>query len=309
VRQSLPERWDALLHDLAAGKLGADVNVPPTVRRMADRLLRPVPTRARALASIGPSNPAAVWPELRLISCWADGNAAAGVRPVCHLFPNARVQPKGLLATEAFISIPFGPAKVLAVRSHVFEFFDDAGRSRLPHEVEPGGTYAVAVTTAGGLYRYRLGDRVRVTGFLGGAPTLDFLGRDDLVVDLCGEKLSEGFVAGVLAEVASEWTFRILAPNPPDGEAGYTLYVHASNTEQPIDSAVLDRMLCRNSHYRHCRQLGQLRHARVFGIVGDPYRRYVATMSEAGQRIGDVKANSLSRIDRWSTVFAGNHVE
>lgn len=37
--------------------------------------------------------------------------------------------------------------------------------------------------TDGGLYRYRLHDLVRVTGFYNQAPCLEFLGRDSLVSD------------------------------------------------------------------------------------------------------------------------------
>jgi hypothetical protein len=66
-----------------------------------------------------------LWPALRLLSCWADGPAAGYAERVsAALFSDVRLQPKGLLATEAFVSLPMAGADggVLAVRSHFFEF-------------------------------------------------------------------------------------------------------------------------------------------------------------------------------------------
>ena len=75
------------------------------------------------------------------------------------------MQGKGLLATEAPITVPLVRADgcVPLVDSVFLEFEDAAGRFRLLDEVAPDAEYAVIVTQPGGLLRYRLGDRVRVT--------------------------------------------------------------------------------------------------------------------------------------------------
>ena len=117
--------------------------------------------------------------------------------PVGNVFPGVEIQPKGLLATEAFVTIPFAGRHPLAIRSHFFEFLE-GDRPRMAHQVEPGGIYSVVVTTGGGLYRYRLEDRVEVTGFVGRTPSLRVLGKEGHVSDLRGEKLHESFVAGAL---------------------------------------------------------------------------------------------------------------
>ena len=86
------------------------------------------------------------------------------------------------------------------MRSHFFEFVDDSGAVHRVHELRAGQTYEVVVTTAGGLWRYRLRDSVRVTGFIGQTPALQFLGRNGNVSDLFGEKLSEAFVTETIHE-------------------------------------------------------------------------------------------------------------
>jgi hypothetical protein len=108
-----------------------------------------------------------IWPRLALISCWADGASARYLDELVALFPNVVVQPKGLLATEGFVSFPLArrDGAALALRCHFFEFVDDRGDLRLAHELELGKHYQVVITTGGGLYRYRLGDIVEIVGY------------------------------------------------------------------------------------------------------------------------------------------------
>src|SRR5262249_8733021 len=67
----------------------------------------PNPARARELASADPRRPATVWPRLALLSAWGDGHAAPLISELQARFPTTRVQAKGLIATEAFVSLPF----------------------------------------------------------------------------------------------------------------------------------------------------------------------------------------------------------
>jgi biopolymer transport protein ExbB/TolQ len=61
-----------------------------------------------------------------------------------------------------------------------------------------GGIKVALLTTAAGLYRYKLEDRVQVTGFLGQAPCIRFLGRAGVVSEFqrsrlaCGNRLGHG---------------------------------------------------------------------------------------------------------------------
>ena len=142
-------------------------------------------TRAELLRSVGGASPDVAffrkaWPKLQVVSCWAHGPSEIYAANLRRLFPHVEIQGKGLVATEAFVSLPLFEDKdpVLAVTSHFFEFQDPAsGRVSLAHQLGVGDTYRVIVTTGGGLYRYPLGDLVRVTGFIRDAPCLQFIGR------------------------------------------------------------------------------------------------------------------------------------
>lgn len=98
----------------------------------------------------------AIWPDLKLISCWTHGASEPFIPEIRRYFPGTEIQGKGLVATEAFVSLPLLPDNdpVLAVNSHFFEFRDiETGKIRLAHELDRGGVYSVIVTTGGGLYR------------------------------------------------------------------------------------------------------------------------------------------------------------
>src|SRR5262249_54105242 len=145
-----------------------------------------------------------IWPQLALLSCWTDAAAGQFVPSLKELFPAVEIQPKGLLATEAFVSFPLVGAEGadLGIRSHFFEFEETTGnRIKLTHELERGGCYRVLVTTAGGLYRYQLRDEIEVVGFHHQCPLLRFLGKSDQISDLVGEKLAEPHVRTVLAHL------------------------------------------------------------------------------------------------------------
>ena len=248
-----------------------------------------------------------LWPNLRVISCWADAEAAQPAAELARLFPQARIQPKGLIATEGFVSLPLWDrdGAALAVRSHFFEFLDKESRPHLAHELIAGDEYSVVLTTGGGLYRYRLRDCVRVTGFVGECPLLRFVGKEDNVSDRFGEKVNEAHVRAALAGANAE--FLLVACE----DRAYTLYVEAagkSDAELAALGGKLEAALQENVHYRYCRDLGQLAPVRVFRIAGGGLIRYVAERHARGQRLGNVKATLLRRDSGWTEVFEGGVV-
>lgn len=302
LMEALPASWDHLVQDVENGT------------KIVGRKLRPLPRRAAELRRLAPDALTHIWPRLGLISCWGDGHAALHLDEVRRAFPGVEIQPKGLLATEAFVTIPFDGRTPLAIRSHFFEFLPDGGeteRPRLAHELEPGGVYSVVATTGGGLYRYRLEDRVEVTGFAGSTPSLRFLGREGHVSDLCGEKLHESFVAGALARAFRRLKviprFAMLAPDQDHAEAPrYVLYLEAADPTPTSLATAVEEELAANPHYRTCVALGQLAPAAVFQIEGAAFPRYLQRCRERGQRLGDVKPLALSSAPGWRDVFSGS---
>lgn len=286
---------DTCVHLLAARDLALVSVWNPTLllilldrmRERADALLPRVADRGRIAGALRDGDWPALWPGLTVISCWADAAAAGPAAALASRFPGVFLQPKGLIATEGFVSLPLVAAEgsVLSARSHFVEFYEADGESPsgaqtdrplMAHELEVGRRYGVLLTTGGGLYRYRLGDLVEVTGRYGVLPVLRFLGRLDRVSDLVGEKLSEAFVTKVLSDCAvSEGTLVAARDH-------YDLRTTSSDANA---AGRVDEALRANFHYDHARRLGQLGPVRM----GTPTQALGTTRG----RLGDIKPTSL----------------
>jgi len=266
--------------------------------------------------------PAEVWPNLSLISTWADGNAAHYVRDLERLFPNVEIQPKGLIATEGFVSFPLVGCEgsALSVDSHFFEFrnLENKADVRLAHELEKGREYEVILTTSGGFYRYNLEDVVRVVGFKEECPLIRFVGRNNNVSDLFGEKLNEYHVSRSIGETLKRNSltpsFFMIAPEKTGDVPSYVLFLESAGQISANDVVEdLDLRLQDNYHYNYCRKLGQLERPRVFLIDRNPERNasdiYLEESQARGKKIGNVKPTVLSSQFGWSKKFRGKYAE
>ena len=232
--------------------------------------------------------PRRAWPRLKVVSVWADGQAEAEAARLGERL-GVWVQGKGLLATECPMTVPLVGVEgsVPLVEDTLLELLGDDGVLRGLHEVSQG-EHELVVSTLGGLRRYRIGDRVRVVGRVSNTPTLKLVGRAG-TSDLAGEKLSEPWVAEVLARFALTG---VLAPRA-DGK-GYELWTELATEGLPM---ALDAALCEAHHYGLARALGQLEQVRV-REVEDLQAALMRVARQEGRRLGDVKVEVLRR-RRW----------
>ncbi len=255
-----------------------------------------------------------LWPRLRLVSCWADAAARSFAEQLARELPGVRIQGKGLLATEGLVTLPlFGAGgSVPAYRSHVLEFLDDGGDCHCIGGIVSGVEYAVLLTTGGGLYRYALGDRVRVTGSHAGLPTLEFVGRA-FASDLVGEKLDarhvQCTVEAALAGAGVASRFAMLAPEAGIHAAGYVLFLETPNFDRAQAAVLAERIergLIDNMQYAHARRLGQLEPVRVFHIEHGGLETFLRRSAKEGQALGDVKPTALDPRTGWTACFTGD---
>ena len=288
--EEMKNKSDRLLKDMATGK----------------DYLPPNPARAKLLQTALSNetiNAQKIWPILDTISCWRDASAKAFIPEMQEIFPDVFIQGKGLLATEAVVSLPMADCShpVLAINSGFYEFIDAENKPHLCHELIQGEVYRIVVTTAAGLYRYDLGDRLKVRGWKGRTPLLEFMGRSGIVSDLCGEKLTEEFVLDKLANIRG---FRMLAPSA-EGKPHYALFLDSreyGENEAVIISQELDKSFEANPQYQYARQLKQLGEIQPY-LIENPINFYVNHALGRGQRLGDIKPPVLSRETGWESRF------
>lgn len=199
---------DAMEHGFPAAPGGAPAPHIPYV---------PNPARARALREIHRANgaltPRDIWPELEILLTWQGGASALYLPHVAALWGGAPMRCLGLRASEGTFSIPLrdGDASgVLAVGGHVMEFVPGEAAEASPSaptllagQLEKDRLYRLVATTSGGLYRYDLGDLVRVTGFRGRTPEVRFERRAGAVLSATGEKVTESQVVSAMEDAAA----------------------------------------------------------------------------------------------------------
>lgn len=297
------EQWPRLLHDLEQGGVDSQLNIPDKIRVELNKLLKPESRRADELRHLDVASPSLfqqIWPRLQVISCWREGQVAREISELTETFPNVLIQGKGLFATEGIVSIPQGNAQhhVCAVTSHVIEFMDDAGEVHPAWGLVQGQIYCIILTTAGGLYRYNLNDRVEVTGFYHTAPCLRFLGRAGVVSDCVGEKLHLEQVEASLELLKQQFQiaspFMVLVPSKEGQVRRYTLLIETRDHAVFEEMAeTLEAELRKNYHYAHARELGQLQHVAITGLKPEAQARYRDFMVGKGALAGTVKFPAL----------------
>lgn len=228
------EHREQLIRDIHDGTLWGDLPVPPGVRAMLRSRLRADRSRARELESLarrhGHLLPRHYW-KLAFIANWTGGTMGLYLQEFPAYFGDVPVRDIGLLASEGRISIPVEdrtPAGILDTQSHFFEFVppdrieETNPKTFLCHELDVGQEYFVLMTTTSGLYRYHIGDLVRVVGYEGQAPLIEFLSKGAHVCSLAGEKLTEHQVMQAVSQAAGRTgigvTSFVLAPrwgDPP----------------------------------------------------------------------------------------------
>jgi hypothetical protein len=259
-----------------------------------------------------------IWPNLKIISCWADDPFEPCLQELKGIFHKTFFQAKGLIATEGIVSFPFGKTFGLpAFRSHMLEFIDIQNESiKTMDQIEKGRKYEVVLTTAGGLYRYRMNDVVQVNGrYKNRLPLLRFLYKRDYISDIRGEKLSLQHVIELQAEIKNKFPeiqFFMLSPVLIETKAFYTCFIYPMNDKAfPFMQFAnyIDEKLKQNFHYQYAREIGQLGRIRIFKLQNDPIEAMINYIESTGTKRGDIKLYPLSSKTVWADYLKGGFVD
>jgi hypothetical protein len=223
---------EGLIRDIRDGTLTPPETVPAALLNQLRLRMTPDANLARRLESClarrGRLLPRDYW-DLAFLANWKGGTLALHLGELPELFGNTPVREIGLLATEGRVSVGVaseGAAGLMDVDACFLEFAEgstgESGAVRRCHELDVGSEYSVIMTNSAGLFRYRIGDCVRVVGYAGQAPLLEFLHRGARVSSMTGEKITEWQVTRAMEQctrsLGIEITRFVLAPawdDPP----------------------------------------------------------------------------------------------
>lgn len=303
-----------LIEDIEKGTIDSNLNITPKERKELEKFLKPNPARAQELRGILDKKkillPKDIWPNMKLIMCWKGGTVGLYLKEFPFYFANVPVRDFGYLSSEARASVPItneGAGGVLAIHSNFYEFIpkEDFGKDRMPllaSQLEKGREYFIIITTPAGLYRYDIGDVVRVIGFFNNTPIIEFVQRGLNVSSLTGEKLYEFQVVEAVNKALDKhklfvefFTASIQWGNPPR----YVFLVEF-NEHSPFDKkkdflkSIEDELAVLNIEYGHKRESLRLGYPILKVVEKGEFERYRTQKIKLGVHDSQFKIPKLT---------------
>ncbi|XP_041670890.1 GH3 domain-containing protein [Cheilinus undulatus] len=218
---ALQDRWQELVDDIEQGKVSNALALDPKVRSRLEALMKPDPDRAAQLRAYFKDGfcgiAKRVWPHLHLVLAVDSGsNQIYGDMLRENYCQGVPFYSPFYAATEGLIGVNLWPLEpnrryLLCPRSMFCEFLPESSLEEetpptlLMEEVKEGQNYELVVTNASGLFRYRIGDIIKVVGFHNQCPVVEFQYRRGQMLNVRGEKVSEALFLDALKKAVSQW--------------------------------------------------------------------------------------------------------
>lgn len=220
--RTFEEVWEELCTDIREGVLSSRITVP-SVRAAVSRLLHPNPDLANSIyhKCVGLNSWYGVipelWPNAKYVYGILTGSMAHYLKKLRHYAGSLPLMSADYGASEGWIGVNVDPE--LPPESATFAVLPDIGYfefiplNKKPEEkeveksvstlhytelepvglteVKVGEEYEIIITNFAGLYRYRLGDVVKITGFHNSTPKLQFICRSGLLLSINIDKNTE----------------------------------------------------------------------------------------------------------------------
>jgi len=182
---------------------------------------------------------------------------------------------------------------------------DDEDSPVTMDKVKIGGVYEVIVTSSNCLFRYRLGDVVRVVKFQHKTPAVEFLHRSSAVLSLSNELMTERHLMDAVSRAQAKVGVHI-KDFVFDGDMDcipprYVMYYEKGGDVEfnaRISGALDEALHDENSNYSLKRSQSRLGEVRAIEVEKSTFGRYKAVMLKAGTDPGQYKAPRVVNNER-----------
>ncbi|KAF7113444.1 hypothetical protein RHSIM_RhsimUnG0126900 [Rhododendron simsii] len=204
--------WPELAHDIRTGTLNPKIT-DPSLRETMSRMLNSDPDLADFVTEACSRDNwegiiTRIWPNTKYLEVIVTG-AMAQYIPTLDYYSGGLPKACTMYASsECYFGLNLNPMSKPSEVSYTimpnmayFEFLphdpnSSAVSTRTPKlvdlaDVEVGKEYELVITTYAGLYRYRVGDILRVTGFHNSAPQFHFVRRKNVLLSIDSDKTDE----------------------------------------------------------------------------------------------------------------------
>ncbi|XP_063968313.1 uncharacterized protein LOC129279896 [Lytechinus pictus] len=318
--------WKTLVQDIRRGSIS---NSHPSLcdkdRGDIDARLFPMPERADELERqfvIGFENIVSrIWRKLTALGGATSGSMQSYVKHLKRYTGDLRILSRYYTSTEGLIGYAIGfpedgQTEYVCIPNGLFYEFIPVAQcdamnpyTVLMGDVKEGEYYEVVITNKDGLYRYRMGDVILITGFYNKTPVFQFQYRRGELLNLCSEKTSEVMITTALNDTAKKWGIDMAqyacAESPVFEEATggstfsnslyYVIFIEISTTDEKMMSSLpragkfkyeFDATLRRSndSYYDNQRTAGKLQTPRIIFVDDQAFsslRDYILDNSTA----------------------------
>ena len=311
----IEKNHDLLIEDIEKGTIHPSVNMSESIRSRLQSKLKPNPERAAELREIF-NNPSEkplvsrIWPEMSFVSAIGSTDFEPFTKTMMRFcdddvaFNNSIYAcSESIIGCAAYLD---DPRYLLIPDAAFYEFIpidsDDRNKTLLMHELEEGKLYEIVLTTFAGFYRYQLKDVIRVVGFEGETPLIEFAYRANYVTDICNTHVTGDDLSFCIKNLENDYHINI---------SDYSIYANSDYTKPCIDffiecaqelnnkdrekmEASLEEYLSlHNWEYGDNRRLGFLYPVRLYIVKKDTYYNYRKLVLSNGASSNQLKAMRL----------------
>lgn len=203
--------WKQLTQDIWSGTLNPTLITDPAIRSCMDRVMRPDPELADCVIRECSKDNwegiiTRIWPKTKYLDVIVTGAMAQYIPTLDFYSGGLPLACTMYASSECYFGLNLNPmckpsevSYTIMPNMAYFEFLplDSASTRDLPPrlvdlvDVEVGKEYELVITTYAGLYRYRVGDILRVTGFHNSAPEFHFVRRKNVLLSIDSDKTDE----------------------------------------------------------------------------------------------------------------------
>ncbi|KAJ7555511.1 hypothetical protein O6H91_05G042400 [Diphasiastrum complanatum] len=219
IIRSIEDCWPDICEDLETGQLNKKVT-NLSVRTVMSTVLRPNPELASRVRAECCKNSwrgiiKRLWPKIRVIKTVVTGSMKQYIPTIDFYSDGIQIISMTYNSSETFLGFNMNPVcspweitYMLAPSAAYFEFLPVDRSSDFMEQlnsescidsravvdltdVQVGKEYELLVTTYTGLYRYRMGDILKVAGHYNAAPTFFFVCRQNVLLSIDSDKTDE----------------------------------------------------------------------------------------------------------------------
>ncbi len=310
----IEKNYEMLIEDIEKGIINPDIKISDSIRHKLQAKLKPDPERAAELRKIFSTTSnipllSRIWPDMSFVLAIGSADFEPFTKTVRELcYDDVTFNYSLYACSESMIGCAINPddPRYLLLDTAFYEFIpvgiDKSNQILLMSELEIDKLYEIVLTTNAGLYRYQLKDVIRVVGYEGETPMIEFAYRANFVTDLCGVHVTGDHLSSSIKDLEKDYQLHAL---------DYSIYANTDyknphielfvEFEQEINKENIKKMELSFEEYMNhyawdyydYRRVEQIQPVELHVVKKDTYFNYRTKMLSNGASSNQLKAMRL----------------